>query len=220
MAEESGDEKMQYFTTSAALVVKTHVIIGIGGDAMDVRGYLESRDPESGALQWRWYATPGKKGEPGSETWPDDDSMMHGGGMTWMPGTYDPELNLLFWGTGNTNPVYAGQGRAGANLWTASIVALNPDSGEFVWGFQASPHDTHDWDNVQTPVLFDAVINGQARKLLAQASRAGYFFVLDRTNGKALVSKGYVGVNWSKGTTRRGNQSRTRQRNRRSTDRS
>jgi PQQ-dependent dehydrogenase (methanol/ethanol family) len=175
------------------------VIIGVGGDAMDVRGYLESRDPETGELQWRWYSTPGKKGEPGSETWPDEESMTHGGGMTWMPGTYDPDLNLIYWGTGNTNPVFAGQGRKGSNLWTASIVALNPDTGAFVWGFQASPHDTHDWDNVETPVLFDRVIDGRPRKLLAQASRAGYFFVLDRTTGKALVSKAFVGVNWSKG---------------------
>ena len=137
------DEKLQYFTTSAALIVKNHVIIGVGGDAMDVRGFLESRDPETGELQWRWYSTPGKKGEPGSETWPDEDAMTHGGGMTWLPGTYDPGLNLLYWGTGNVNPVFAGQGRTGSNLWTESIVALNPDTGAFVWGFQASPHDTH-----------------------------------------------------------------------------
>jgi alcohol dehydrogenase (cytochrome c) len=198
------DEKLQYFTTSAALIVKNHVIVGVGGDAMDVRGYLESRDPETGELQWRWYTTPGKKGEPGSETWPDEESMTHGGGMTWMPGTYDPELNLIYWGTGNVNPVFAGQGRLGSNEWAASIVALNPDTGAFVWGFQGSPHDTHDWDNVETPVLFDAVIDGRPRKLLAQANRAGYFFVLDRTNGKALVSKGFVGVNWSKGVDAKG----------------
>jgi len=198
------DEKLQYFTTSAALVVKNHVIVGVGGDAMDVRGYLESRDPETGELQWRWYTTPGKKGEPGAESWPDEDAMTHGGGMTWMPGTYDPELNLIYWGTGNVNPVFAGQGRQGSNLWTEAIVALNPDSGAFVWGFQASPHDTHDWDNVETPVLFDQTIDGQPRKLLAQATRAGYFFVLDRTNGNALVSKGFVGVNWSRGVDAKG----------------
>jgi acido-empty-quinoprotein group A len=198
------DEKLQYFTTSAALVVKNHIIVGVGGDAMDVRGYLESRDPETGDLQWRWYTTPGKKGEPGSESWPDEDAMTHGGGMTWMPGTYDPDLNLIYWGTGNVNPVFAGQGRQGSNLWTEAIVALNPDTGAFVWGFQASPHDTHDWDNVETPVLFDATIDGRSRKLLAQATRAGYFFVLDRTTGKALVSKGFVGVNWSKGVDAKG----------------
>ncbi len=197
------DEKRQYFTTMAAMVVKNHVIIGVGGDAMDVPGYLESRDPESGELQWRWWTTP-RPGEQGADTWPNKNSMEHGGGMTWLPGTYDPELNLLFWGTGNPNPVYAGQGRKGDNLWTASIVALNADTGKLAWYFQASPHDTHDWDNVETPVLFDAPFNGQPRKLLAQAARNGYFFVLDRTNGKALVSKGFVGVNWSKGVDAKG----------------
>ena len=109
-----------------------------------------------------------------------------------------------YWGTGNANPVYAGQSRKGANLWTASIVALNPDTGKLAWWFQASPHDTHDWDNVETPVLFDAAIDGQPRKLLAQAARCGYFFVLDRTNGRNLVSKGFTGVNWSKGVDAKG----------------
>ena len=198
------DEKRQYFTTTAALVVKNHIIVGVGGDAMDVRGYLDARDPETGELQWRWWSTPEKMGDSGSDTWPSQDAMDHGGGMTWMPGTYDPELNLIYWGTGNANPVYAGQSRKGANLWTASIVALNPDTGKLVWYFQASPHDTHDWDNVETPVLFNATINGQPRKLLAQAARSGYFFVLDRTSGKNLVSKGFVGVNWAKGIDEKG----------------
>jgi acido-empty-quinoprotein group A len=197
------DEKLQYFTTIAAMVVGKHVIIGVGGDAMDVPGYLESRDPETGDLQWHWNSEP-RPGEPGAETWPTKDSMEHGGGMTWLPGTYDPELNLLYWGTGNPNPVYAGQSRKGANLYTCSIVALNPDTGKLVWHFQGSPHDTHDWDNVETPVLFDATFNGQPRKLLAQAARNGYFFVLDRTNGKNLVSQGFVGVNWSKGVDEKG----------------
>ena len=144
-------------------------------------------------------------GDPGSETWPNQDAMDHGGGMTWMPGTYDPELNLIYWGTGNANPVFAGQGRKGANLWTASIVALNPDTGKLAWYFQASPHDTHDWDNVETPVLFDATIDGQPRKLLAQGARAGWFFVLDRTNGKNLVSKPFSGTgNWAKGVDAKG----------------
>ncbi|HEU4387125.1 MAG TPA: acido-empty-quinoprotein group A, partial [Blastocatellia bacterium] len=191
------DEKRQYFTTSAALVVKNHVIVGVGGDAMDVPGFLESRDPETGELEWRWYTTP-RAGEAGAETWPNENAMKHGGGMTWLPGTYDPELNLIYWGTGNPNPVYAGQGRKGDNLWTCSIVALNPDTGKLVWHFQASPHDTHDWDNVETPVLFDAEFNGQKRKLLAQAARNGYFFVLDRTNGKNLLTKPFAAVNWAK----------------------
>jgi acido-empty-quinoprotein group A len=199
------DEKLQYFTTMAAVIVKNHVIIGVGGDAMDVRGYLEARDPETGEEQWRWWSEPLKMGDPGSDTWPNQTSMDHGGGMTWLPGTYDPDLNLLYWGTGNTNPVFAGQGRKGANLYTDAIVALNPDTGKLVWYFQASPHDTHDWDNVETPVLFDMVIDGKPRKLLAQAARCGYFFVLDRTNGKYLVSTPFVNkANWAKGIDERG----------------
>ncbi|MGH9664736.1 MAG: acido-empty-quinoprotein group A, partial [Bryobacteraceae bacterium] len=197
------DSKLQYFTTMAPMVVGNHVIVGVGGDAMDVPGYLEARDPETGDVQWRWNTEP-KVGEPGAETWPNKGAMEHGGGMTWLPGTYDPELNLLYWGTGNPNPVYAGQGRKGSNLWTCSIVALNPDTGKLVWYFQASPHDTHDWDNVETPVLFDAEFHGQKRKLLAQAARNGYFFVLDRTNGKNLVSASFVGTNWSKGVDSKG----------------
>jgi len=199
------DEKLQYFTTMAPLVVKNHVLIGVGGDAMDVRGYLESRNPETGDLEWRWWSEPLKMGDPGSETWPNQSAMDHGGGMTWMPGTYDPELNLIYWGTGNANPVFAGQSRKGANLYTASIVALNPDTGKLVWYFQASPHDTHDWDNVETPVLFDAVIDGKPRKLLGQGSRSGWFFVLDRTDGKNLVSKPFSGTgNWAKGVDAKG----------------
>ena len=199
------DEKLQYFTTMAALIVKNHILVGVGGDAMDVRGYLEARDPETGELQWRWWSEPLKMGDPGSETWPNQAAMDHGGGMTWLPGTYDPELNLIYWGTGNANPVFAGQSRMGADLYTASIVALNPDSGKLVWYFQASPHDTHDWDNVETPVLFDAMVDGKPRKLLAQASRCGWFFVLDRVTGKNLVSKPFSGTgNWAKGVDARG----------------
>jgi alcohol dehydrogenase (cytochrome c) len=197
------DEKMQYFTTGAPMVVRNHVIVGVGGDAIDVPGYLEAHDPTTGELQWRWYSEP-SKGEPGSETWPNEDAMRHGGGTTWLPGTYDNELNLLYWGTGNANPVMAGQGRKGADLWTCSIVALNADTGKLVWYFQGSPHDTHDWDNTETPVLFDAEVDGKPRKLLAQAARNGYFFVLDRTNGESIVSKPYVPLNWSKGIDARG----------------
>jgi alcohol dehydrogenase (cytochrome c) len=197
------DEKMQYFTTGAPMVVGHHVIVGVGGDAIDVPGYLEARDPDTGELQWRWNSEPAK-GEPGSETWPNEAAMSHGGGMTWLPGTYDSQLNLLYWGTGNANPVMAGQGRKGANLWTCSIVALNADTGKLVWYFQGSPHDTHDWDNTETPVLFDAEVDGRPRKLLAQAARNGYFFVLDRTNGAHIVSKPFVGLNWSKGIDAKG----------------
>jgi alcohol dehydrogenase (cytochrome c) len=126
--------------------------------------------------------------------------MEHGGGMTWHAGTYDPELNLYYFGTGNPNPVYAPQSRSGNNLYTCSIVALNPDTGKMAWYYQVSPHDSHDWDNVETPVLIDGQFNGQPRKMLAQAARNGYFVLLDRTNGKNLLTAPFVeGVNWSKG---------------------
>ncbi len=197
------DLAQEYFSTPAPLVVGNHVLVGVGGDSLDVPGFLEARNPEDGKVQWRWNSEPAK-GEPGSETWPNEQAASHGGGMTWMPGTYDPELNLLYWGTGNPNPVHAGQGRKGANLWTCSIVALNPDTGKMVWYFQASPHDTHDWDNVETPVLFDGTIDGKPRKLLAQAARNGYFFVLDRTNGKSVATKPFVNLNWSKGVNKDG----------------
>ena len=193
------DVRSEYFTTVAPIVIRNHVILGMGGDALDVPGWLESRDPETGEVQWKWYTTP-RKGEPGAETWPNEYAMEHGGGMPWQPVTYDPDLNLIYVTTGNPNPVYRGDLREGANLYTASIVALNPDTGKMVWYFQCSPHDTHDWDATQVPVLFDGVIDGKPRKLLAQASRNGIFFVLDRVTGKAIVSKPYIeSANWFKG---------------------
>ena len=202
-AVEIADLAQEYFSSPAPLVIGNHIIVGVGGDSLDVPGFLEARDPETGKVQWRWNTEP-KAGEPGSETWPNEQAMSHGGGMTWLTGTYDPELHLLYWGTGNPNPVHAGQGRKGDNLWTCSIVALNPDNGKLVWWFQPSPHDTHDWDNVEEPVLFDGEIDGKPRKLLAQAARNGYFFVLDRTNGKSIVSQPFEEINWSKGVDARG----------------
>ena len=198
------DSKLGYFSTMAPLVIRDHVISGVSGDVTDIPGFLVSIDPETGAVQWRWNTQP-KPGEPGSETWPkDSDAIRHGGGMTWMTGTYDPELNLLYWGTGNPNPVLAGEGRPGDNLFTCTIVALNPDTGKLVWHFQPSPHDVHDWDAVQTPVLFDADFKGKARKLLAQASRNGFFFVLDRVTGEHLVTEPFIEQTWASGVDKRG----------------
>jgi alcohol dehydrogenase (cytochrome c) len=196
--------KREYFSTAAPIIVRNHVILGVGGDSLDVPGYLESRDPETGEVQWRWYTTP-RAGEPGSETWPDEYSSAHGGGMPWVPGTYDPELNLYYFGTGNPNPVLAGQSRAGNNLWTCSIVAVNPDTGKMAWYFQATPHDTHDWDSAQVPILIDGMIGGKPRKLIAQANRNGHFFLLDRTNGRHVVTAPFVStINWTKGVDRNG----------------
>ena len=188
-----------YYASAAPAIVGNHVIVGVSGDDLDIPGYVEAHDPVTGAQQWRWYVVPQKEGDPGLESWPSLEMAKHGGGMTWQPVTYDPELNLVYVTTGNPQPVVAHANRAGANLFTASIVALDPDSGTMKWYFQSSPHDTHDWDATQTAVLFDAEFNGQPRKLLAQASRNGKFFLLDRTNGKALVSTDYVTTNWSLG---------------------
>jgi acido-empty-quinoprotein group A len=201
---ELADPKLGYYSTMAPLIIRDHVITGLSGDSTDIRGVLESLDPETGAIQWRWYTEP-DPGEPGSETWPKDgDALLHGGGMTWMTGTYDPELNLLYWGTGNPNPVLAGDGRPGDNLYTCSIVALNPDTGKLVWYFQPSPHDIHDWDAVQTPILFDADFKGKKRKLLAQGSRNGFFFLLDRTNGQHLLTAPFIDQTWASGIDSRG----------------
>ena len=196
---ELADPKLGYFSTMAPLVIRDHVIAGVSGDVTDIRGFLESLDPETGKIQWRWYTTP-DPGQPGSETWPkDSDAILHGGGMTWMTGSYDPALNLLYWGTGNPNPVLAGAGRPGDNLYTCSIVALNPDTGKLAWYFQPSPHDVHDWDAVQTPVLFDAEFQGRPRKLLGQASRNGFFFLLDRSTGQHLLTAPFIDQTWASG---------------------
>ena len=182
-----------YWSTMAPLVVKDHVIAGVGGDLDNLPGLLRSFDPETGALQWEWDATP-PAGTADSTT----------GGMTWITGTYDPELNLLYWGTGNPTPVLNGKTRPGMDLYTCSIVAINPDTGKLVWGFSASPHDTHDWDAVEIPVLVDGKFHGEPRKMLMQASRNGYFFVLDRTNGKSLLTTPFGPVNWSLGVDKEG----------------
>ena len=196
---EIADARKQYFTTSAPIIAGNHVLVGVGGDAMDIRGFLLSLDPETGADQWKFFVTPGA-GEPGVETWPDAETAAHGGGGTWMPGSYDPELGLIYWGTGNANPVYAGQGRMGDNLYTASIVALDVDTGKLKWHFQPMPHDTHDYDGTEIPVLFDAKVDGKPRKLLAFGARSGWYVTLDRATGKALVSQPYLDVlKWVKG---------------------
>lgn len=197
------DAREQYFSTSAPLVIKDHVIVGVGGDAMDMPGFLDSFDPATGNVQWTWWSTP-RKGDPALKTWPNETASDHGGGMTWMPGTYDPELNLLYWPTGNTNPVFAGQGRPGANLWTESIVALDLDTGKLRWYFQVSPHDTHDFDNTTAPVLVDKVVDGRPRKLLVQAARNGFFVTLDRATGKYVVVKPYVPLDYSSGLSPQG----------------
>jgi alcohol dehydrogenase (cytochrome c) len=197
------DTTFGYYISMAPLVVKGRLIVGISGDQTDIKAFMDCRSAVDGHLIWRWYSTP-SPGQPGADTWPKADAMAHGGGTTWMPGTYDPELNLIYWGTGNPHPVMSGQVRPGANLYTCSIVAINPDTGKMVWYFQASPHDTQDRDANETPIIFDANFHGKPRKLLAQASRNGYFFLLDRVTGKDLLSVPYGPQNWSLGLNKRG----------------
>ncbi len=153
------DVEKGYWSTMSPLVVRDHVIVGVSGDMDNLPGFLRSIDPETGRTQWQWDST-APLGTPNAPS----------GGMTWMTGTYDPGLNLIFWGTGNPTPVLTGKTRPGDNLYTCSIVALNADTGRLAWAFQPSPHDTHDWDAVETPVLVDADFGGEPRKMLIHCS--------------------------------------------------
>jgi alcohol dehydrogenase (cytochrome c) len=189
---EIANAKRGYWSTNAPLIIRDHLLVGVSGDFDNLPGILKSFDPETGALQWTFYSTP-QVGTPGSI------SGGATGGQMWMTGTYDPELNLVYVGTGNPTPVLNGPVRPGDNKWTGSIVALNPDTGEMKWGFQATPHDTHDWDASEVPVLVDAMFGGAPRKLLLQASRNGYFYVLDRVTGKNLLTMPFAQANWATG---------------------
>jgi alcohol dehydrogenase (cytochrome c) len=197
---EIANFSQQYFSTMAPVVVGNHILVGTGDD-LDEPGYMESLDPETGAVQWKWYSVPMKKGDPGLETWSNLDAAQHGGGNVWIPGSYDPETHLYITGTGNPTPAYTGQSRGeGVNLYTCAMVAVNVDTGKMAWYYQTSPHDTHDWDSAQTPVMVDADFNGKPRKLLLTASRNGYFFTLDRVTGEHLVTGKFSDtVNWAKG---------------------
>jgi len=185
------DSTRGFWSTNSPLIVRNHVMVGVAGDFDNVPGILKSFDADTGELQWTFYSTP----PPGVSDPPSGGAT---GGQMWNTGTYDPELNLVYVGTGNPTPVLNGPARPGDNPWTCSIVAINPDTGKLAWGFQVSPHDTHDWDAAEVPVLVDAEVNGQPRKLVMQASRNGYFFVLDRTNGKNILTKPFAAVNWAK----------------------
>jgi alcohol dehydrogenase (cytochrome c) len=191
------DSSKGYWSTNAPLVIRNHVIVGVAGDFDNLPGLLRAFDADTGKPQWSFYSTP-----PPGQSEPKSGGAT--GGQMWNTGTYDPELNLMFVGTGNPTPVLNGAARPGDNPWTCSIVALNPDTGKLAWGFQVSPHDTHDWDAAEVPVLVDGEFNGQPRKMVMQASRNGYFFVLDRTNGKSLLTKPFAAVNWSKGVDEQG----------------
>ena len=189
-----------YFSTPAPIVVGNHVLVGTGND-IDSPGFLLSFDAETGDLQWKFYTVPMKPGDAGLDTWASLDAARHGGGQTWIPGAYDPETKLYIIGTGNPTPAYmTGKRGAGDNLFTCSLVAIHVDTGKMAWYFQTSPHDTHDYDSAQTPVLVDAPFAGRMRKLVLTAARNGYFFTVDRVTGERLVTAKYgQHTNWAKG---------------------
>ena len=202
---EYGKVEGGYFSSAAPTIVKNHVLTGVGND-LDSPSYLRSYDPETGDLQWTWYVTPQKAGDPGLDTWKNLDAARHGGGGTWVAGSYDPETNLYLFGTGNPTPSWmTGTRGEGDNLFTCSLVALDVDTGKMKWYFSTSPHDTHDYDSAQVPVLVDGVFKGRKRKLVVTAARNGYFFVLDRVTGEHLVTTRYgETTNWADGLTPQG----------------
>ena len=191
--------EQQYFSTMAPLVVNDHLLVGTGND-LDSPGYLQSFDPATGELQWKFHTTPQNPGDPGLDTWPNLDAARNGGGQVWVTGVYDPDTNYYIFSTGNPTPGYTGVARPGDNLFTCTLIAVDIDTGEMVWYHQTSPHDTHDWDSAQTPVLIDGEIDGEPRKLVSTAARNGYFFTLDRLTGESIVTEKYGSFsNWDLG---------------------
>jgi alcohol dehydrogenase (cytochrome c) len=187
---EMADHKQNYFGTSAPLVVGNLVISGIGGGDSGVRGFLAAFDQTTGKEAWRFWTIPAK-GEPGSETW-NGKNFAHPGGATWFTGSYDADLNLLLWQVGNPGPDHNGDEREGDNLYSDSVIALDPATGKLKWHYQFTPHDVWDWDAQEPLVVVNAPWQGKPRKLLLQANRNGFFYVLDRTNGKVLLAKPFI----------------------------
>ncbi|MCW5979406.1 MAG: PQQ-dependent dehydrogenase, methanol/ethanol family [Bryobacteraceae bacterium] len=192
-----------YWSPAAPLAIKDKIIAGIAPGDHGLNGFLDAYDPNTGERLWRWHSIP-KPGEPGNETWAGD-SWKTGGGNTWLTGSFDPELNLIYWGIGNPAPDFDGDVRKGDNLYTESMVALDADTGRMKWYFQFTPHDVHDWDAVEIPVLMDAPFDGKPRKLLAQANRNGFYYVLDRADGQFLLGTPFIKqLNWATGLTPEG----------------
>jgi alcohol dehydrogenase (cytochrome c) len=194
---ELADYKKGYTGTVAPLAVKNLVIVGTAGAEFGTRGFVDAYDANTGNRVWRFNTVP-EPGEPGSETW-KGDAWKLGGGSTWITGTYDPELNLTYWGTGNPGPDLNGDVRPGDNLYTCSMIALDADTGKLKWHFQFTPHDVHDWDAVGDPVLADVTVAGRRVKALLHSNRNGFFYALDRANGKMLLAKPYTKVTWASG---------------------
>lgn len=202
------DWNPNYGATSAPLVVKDKVIVGTSGGDDGVRGFVAAYDAGAGKLAWRFWTIPAP-GETGSESWPGD-LYMHGGGTTWMPGSYDPQTDTLFWGTSNPAPDFEGSVRPGDDLYTDSLLALDPGNGKLKWYFQFTPHDLFDYDATETPVLIDTKYKAQDRKLLVEANRNGFIYTLDRTTGEFLSAVRFTEkLNWASGIDAKGRPIRT-----------
>ncbi|HLJ14156.1 MAG TPA: PQQ-dependent dehydrogenase, methanol/ethanol family [Bryobacteraceae bacterium] len=191
-----------YGGTEAPLIVKDKVVLGTAAGDYGIRGFVDAYDAETGKRVWRFWTIPAP-GEPGNESW-GGDSWKHGGGATWMTGTYDPALNLIYWGIGNPAPDLYGAIRPGDNLYSDSVVALDADTGKLKWYFQFTPHDVYDYDATETPMLLDLPWHGKTRRLLLQANRNGFFYVLDRETGEFLQAKAFVKQTWAKGIDSKG----------------
>lgn len=191
---KSADYQEGHAMTGAPLVVGGVVMTGIAGGEYGTRGHITGWDANTGKQLWRIFTT-AAPGEKGGDTWPGDTASK-GGAPTWLTGAYDPELDLVYWGTGNGGPWNA-EARKGDNLYICSVLAFRPKTGELVWHYQFSPNDPYDYDATEVGMLVDLKIGGQTRKVLAQANRNGFFYVLDRANGKLLAANPYVKVNWA-----------------------
>lgn len=191
------DYKAGYSKTAAPLIVKDKVVTGIAGGEFGIRGFIDAYDAVTGDRVWRTYTIPGE-GEPGNETWAGD-SWKTGGAATWITGSYDPDLNLVYWGTGNPGPDWNGDVREGDNLYSDSAMALNGDTGELVWHFQFTPHDVHDYDSIQVPILADINYQGSQRKVMMWANRNAFYYTIDRETGRFLVGKPYAAQTWAQG---------------------
>ncbi len=185
-----------YASTIAPIVVKDKVIVGVAGGEFGIRGFIDAYDAQTGKRAWRFYTIPGP-GEPGHNTWAGDSWKIGGVGV-WVTGAYDPEQNLLFYGTGNPGPDYHSASREGDNLYSNSLVALDADTGKLRWHYQFTPHDVHDWDATEVPVLAEITVAGQPRKVVMFANRNGFYYTLDRTTGKLIVAKPFVNTTWAK----------------------
>ncbi len=200
---EMGDYHQNYTATGAPLVVGDMVVMGVSGGDEGIRGFVSAYKVSTGERVWRFWTVPAP-GEPGSETWVGT-SINHPGSSTWMTGTYDPVANILYWGVGNPGPDHNGDQRKGDNLYSCSVLALNPQTGELIWYRQFTPHNLHDWDSTQTPMLVDAVFHGKPRKLLVEANRNGFFYVLDRLTGEYLLGSAFIhNMNWASGLDKNG----------------